>query len=270
MISLPLLARLTHRFSPPSAPPTVHHQAAFDSYLALLTASAQSQAPLFRPQPTPLSLALASTQGDKAACRQSERLALRIASTYSTAVSFVPFVGTNAGGSHEWTTNRIYVRSDLGPEARAYILWHEVGHLLFDHRGFTNIPAGDFFDSSGSRSQEYVADAFAALMLSSTLPGPHLLVADTILMRTRRTEIGLEAQLNPDYVFGTDPSWVKVNARVAAFLLSNRALILSQVLLATSIIRSQVALPRTSCVATIPPSQLLFPLFFFSSRLTTT
>jgi hypothetical protein len=205
--------------------------------------------------------------GEPTECAIASEQAIALAQAYGCEVSWVDSLvdtfpnqvfARDASGCYQQAQDgrgdHIFIESGLSPSLRAFILWHEVAHLIFSHTGDT-LPVGDLVSSStGGRSQEYIANAFASIMFQKSVSQKQPNLDAFCLGYVFIFESVFDALKHPT----RDPHlWSVAEAvlRAQEFLLQNRSLILNQVALAREILAGQrLAVPSVH-VAVIPLSQ---------------
>jgi hypothetical protein len=226
---------------------------------------------------------LPSSPGSEQAWRSSEVQAIAVAHAYGVEISFVH--GLPAWLSREDTLGiyqqalpgyhhkaqgvapeqnfpgrkeQILIEATLGPEARASVAWHEIAHLALGHTA-SSVPDKDLtIGGIGARSQEYIANAFSAIMLSETVAGAHPYISASAIGYMERFESAIEVIHNPDY---TPETWDRSAGvqRATEFFRQNQDMILQKVADIKQVIKG-VRLPQHSIdLAVIPPDQQIFP-----------
>lgn len=276
----PALARLAARMGlpPPPIAASPSDLLAFENHLSDLARSEVSSL-----DPARMGSLLPSVPSAAAAWRQSEALAVSVAHAYGVEISFVhglpAWLGTQGTlgiyqealpGHHQKAygivpeqhfpgrKEQILVEATLGPEARASVAWHEVGHLAFGHTSDA-IPQADLtIGNLGARSHEYIANAFAAIMLEQTVPLPHPYHDAQSRSYLDRFDSAIDVIHDPSY---TPETWDRQAgvARATEFFRANQDMILAKVAQVKQVAQG-VRLPRHSVdIAVIPPDQQVSP-----------
>ena len=151
----------------------------------------------------------------------------------------------------------VAVSASLGPEARAFVLWHELGHLVFGHPANTVPVEYDLsLQKFGWRSREYLANAFASIMMQETFPAAHLFGDATSRGYVWHFERGFEVLTNREA--GKELDTASAVSRVHAFLRANSDLLLSKVAEVRQVGQGLRAAHRSFAQAFIPRDLQIF------------
>ena len=190
--------------------PVRYYDQEFEQYVQALGQIGETVAPFLDRQVTDWQ------GGDKDECAASRVVGEAVAKAYGVPVFYddPAAIIAYATGAHMRDVQgvqgfycsdpeSIVINQALGPEAKTFALWHEIGHLMLGHQLKGAMPSTDIGDPNnplhGVRSFEYMADAFAMTMLQRTGVHENRFCRVSSVMTMFRFERQYEAATNPDF-----------------------------------------------------------------------
>jgi hypothetical protein len=260
----------------PPPPPSRSDLAAFEHHLQSLA----TPGPSLSPKNT---RSLLNFSLDSLACRRSQASAVSIANAYGVEVHFVPDSDPRLndsltlgfyrparytpgppglpGAGSLLEPDSIVIRASSSPEKRISTLWHELGHLVLGHNAPNVLgyhdpdrPPDLHSTSLGWRSEEYLANAFASIIIQETIPGPHPLHE-----ALSRSYVETFESLLAVVLYERDPSGpydaATGTSRAQALLAANRDSLLSTVAFVKQVGRGLSLAYHLDSPTVIPPGQ---------------